>query len=155
MEQTTITRPENPLTELRSQHKAGTITAIEPAPIVTLDPTTDDFLKVLWTASKEQKRQAFQVLKGEGQAPSPVVVKRIQFEKMYNSKEVREITGLHRNTIGKATRSGELRAIRRKPHTPYLYPESAVRDWLEAYKSKAAAGTSENQNTKGDQQDDK
>ena len=122
---------------------------IEPVPIVTLEPTTDDLLKAFWMANREQKIQAFQALKGEGQAPSPVVVKRIQFEKMYNSKEVREISGLHRNTIGKATRSGELRAIRRKPHTPYLYPESAVRDWLEAYKNKAAADTSENPNDDG------
>ncbi len=122
---------------------------IEPVPIVTLEPSTDDLLKAFWMANREQKIQAFQVLKGEGQAPSPVVVKRIQFEKMYTSREVCEITGLHRNTIGKATRSGELRAIRRKPHTPYLYPESAVRDWLEAYKSKAAAGIVQTQNTEG------
>jgi len=122
---------------------------IEPVPIVTLEPSTDDLLKAFWMANREQKIQAFQVLKGEGQAPSPVVVKRIQFEKMYTSREVCEITGLHRNTIGKATRSGELRAIRRKPHTPYLYPESAVRDWLEAYKSKAAAGIVQTQTTEG------
>ena len=98
-------------------------------------------------ANREQKIQAFQALKGEGQAPSPVVVKRIQFEKMYTSNDVRKITGLHRNTIGKATRSGELRAIRRKPHTPYLYPESAVRDWLEAYKNNVAAGAAQDQPT--------
>ena len=113
-----------------------------------IEPSTDDFLKVLWNANKEQKIQAFRILKGvDEQAPSPVVVKRIQFEKMYTSKEVSEITGLHRNTIGKATRRGELRFTRRGLHTPYLYPESAVQDWLEAYKNKVAANASENPNT--------
>ena len=113
-----------------------------------IEPSTDDFLKVLWNANKEQKIQAFRILKGiDEQAPSPVVVKRIQFEKMYTSKDVSKITGLHRNTIGKATRNGELRSTRRGKHTPYLYTESAVKDWLEAYKNKVAAGTSENPNT--------
>lgn len=96
-----------------------------------IEPTTDDFLEALLRAKKEKKIQAFQVLKGEAQAPSPVVIKRYQFEKTYTSKEVCQISGLHRNTIGKATRSGELIAIRRKPHTPYLYTESAVKNWLE------------------------
>ena len=121
---------------------------IETTPAVTVEPSTDDLLKAFWMANREQKIQAFQALKGEGQAPSPVVVKRIQFEKMYNSKEVREISGLHRNTIGKATRSGELRAIRRKPHTPYLYPESAVKDWMEG-RNANTADTSDNQNDDG------
>ena len=120
---------------------------IETIPAVTVEPSMDDLLQALLVANKERKIQAFQVLKGDSQAPSPVVVKRIQFEKMYNSKEVREISGLHRNTIGKATRSGELRAIRRKPHTPYLYPESAVRDWLEAYKNRIARGEQTNNET--------
>ncbi len=123
---------------------------IETTPIITTEPepSTDDFLKVLWSANKEQKIQAFRILKGvDEQAPSPVVVKRIQFEKMYTSREVSEITGLHRNTIGKATRRGELRFTRRGKHTPYLYTESAVQEWLEAYKNKVAAGTSENPNT--------
>lgn len=130
---------------------------IETTPIITTEPepSTDDFLKVLWSANKEQKIQAFRILKGvDEQAPSPVVVKRIQFEKMYTSKEVIKITGLHRNTIGKATRSGELRSMRRGPHTPYLYPESAVQDWLESYKNKVAANASENPNTEDQQHDD-
>ena len=127
---------------------------IEKTPIIDMEPepSTDDFLKVLWSANKEQKIQAFRILKGiDEQAPSPTVVKRIQFEKMYTSRDVHEITGLHRNTIGKATRRGELRFTRRGKHTPYLYTESAVQEWLEAYKNKVAANTSENQNTKGDQ----
>ncbi len=124
---------------------------IETTPIVTVEPSTDDLLKAFWMANREQKIQAFQALKGEGQAPSPVVVKRIQFEKMYTSREVCEITGLHRNTIGKATRRGELRFTRRGKHTPYLYTESAVQDWLEAYKNNVAAGAAENQNTEGGQ----
>ena len=99
------------------------------------EPSTDDFLKALLNANKEQKIQAYRILKGiDEQAPSPVVIKRIQFEKMYTSNEVCEITGLHRNTIGKATRSGELRATRRGKHTPYLYPESAIREWIEGIK---------------------
>ena len=123
---------------------------IETTPIITTEPepSTDDFLKVLWNANKEQKIQAYRILKGvDEQAPSPVVVKRIQFEKMYTSKEVSKITGLHRNTIGKATRRGELRFTRRGLHTPYLYTESAVKDWLEACKNKATANAAENQNT--------
>ena len=112
------------------------------------EPSTDDFLKVLWSANKEQKIQAFRILKGiDEQAPSPVVVKRIQFEKVYTSRQVMQITGLSRNTVGKATRNGELRSTRRGKHTPYLYPESAIKDWLEAYKNKVAAGTPENPNT--------
>ena len=123
---------------------------IETTPIITTEPepSTDDFLKVLWNANKEQKIQAFRILKGiDEQAPSPTVVKRIQFEKMYTSKDVSKITGLHRNTIGKATRNGELRSTRRGKHTPYLYTESAVKDWLEAYKNKVAANTAEHPNT--------
>ena len=96
------------------------------------EPSTDDFLKVLWTANKEQKSQAYHLLKGDDSFISgPVVVQRVQFEKMYSSRDVSQITGLHRNTIGKATRSGKLHATRRGPHTPYLYPESAVQDWIE------------------------
>ena len=122
---------------------------IETTPIITTEPepSTDDFLKVLWSANKEQKIQAFRILKGvDEQAPSPVVVKRIQFEKMYTSKDVSKITGLHRNTICKATRRGELRFTRRGLHTPYLYTESAVQDWLNRG-GIIAAGASENPNT--------
>ena len=122
---------------------------IETTPIITTEPepSTDDFLKVLWNANKEQKIQAFRILKGvDEQAPSPVVVKRIQFEKMYTSKDVSKITGLHRNTIGKATRRGELRFTRRGLHTPYLYTESAVQDWLNRC-GIIAAGASKNPNT--------
>ena len=126
---------------------------IETTPIITTEPepSTDDFLKVLWNANKEQKIQAFRILKGvDEQAPSPVVVKRIQFEKMYTSKDVSKITGLHRNTIGKATRRGELRFTRRGLHTPYLYTESAVQDWLNRG-GIIAAGASENPNTEEQQ----
>ena len=119
-----------------------------PAVITEIEPTMDDLVKAYLTANKQQKIRAYRSLKGDDeQAPSPVVVKRIQFEKMYTSKDVSKITGLHRNTIGKATRRGELRFTRRGLHTPYLYTESAVKDWLEAYKNKVAAGTSENPNT--------
>ena len=126
-----------------------------PAVITEIEPTMDDLVKAYLTANKQQKIRAYRSLKGDDeQAPSPVVVKRIQFEKMYTSKEVIKITGLHRNTIGKATRSGELRSMRRGPHTPYLYPESAVQDWLESYKNKVAANASENPNTEDQQHDD-
>ena len=105
---------------------------MDSAIVVEKEPSTDDFLKALWIADRELKIQAYRLLRGENSlASSPTVVKRIQFEKMYTSHEVCEITGLHRNTIGKATRSGKLRATRRGAHTPYLYPESAVRDWMQ------------------------
>ena len=95
----------------------------------------DEFLKVLLGADQEHKIQAYHLLKGDDSLVSkPTVIQRVQFEKMYSSRQVRQITGLHRNTIGKATRSGKLRAIRRGPHTPYLYPESAIQDWIDGSK---------------------
>ena len=121
-----------------------------PAVITEIEPTMDDFFKLYLTANKQQKIRAYHSLKGDDeQAPTPPVVKRIQFEKVYTSREVMQISGLSRNTVGNDTRSGKLRSTRRGPHTPYLYPECAVRDWLEAYKSKAAAGIAQTQTTEG------
>ena len=109
--------------------------SIFPTVVEENEPSMDDFLKVLLMATRELKIQAYHLLKGDDSlVSSPVVVQRVQFEKLYTSRQVRQITGLHRNTIGKATRSGKLRATRRGPHTPYLYPESAVQAWIDGSK---------------------
>ncbi len=120
-----------------------------PAVITEIEPTMDDFFKLYLTANKQQKIRAYHSLKGDDeQAPTPTVVKRIQFEKVYTSREVMQITGLSRNTVGNDTRSGKLRFTRRGPHTPYLYTESAVKDWMEG-RTANAADTSENPNDDG------
>ena len=123
-----------------------------PAVITEIEPTMDDLVKAYLTANKQQKIRAYRSLKEvDEQAPTPVVVKRIQFEKVYTSRQVMQITGLSRNTVGKATRSGKLRSTRSGPHTPYLYTESAVKDWMEGRTANPAnaADTSENPNDDG------